>query len=191
MRQATLADLDRDLAAGRVSSRELVDQALARIAEPNGEGSRTFIRVFADEARAAADESDARSKRAEARRALEGIPVSVKDLCDIAGVVTLAGSTVRATEPAATRDAVVVQRLRDAGAVIVGTTNMNEFAMGTPGTNPHYGTPRNPWDRATGRVPGGSSSGAAVSVTDGMCAAALGSDTAGSIRVPSGLCGLT
>jgi aspartyl-tRNA(Asn)/glutamyl-tRNA(Gln) amidotransferase subunit A len=187
----TLAQLDRELASGRTSSRDLTEEALARIADPNGEGTRTFVRVFADEARAAAEESDARATRAEPRRPLEGIPVSVKDLCDIAGVVTLAGSTVRATEPAATQDAIVVQRLRAAGAVIVGTTNMNEFAMGTPGTNAHYGTPRNPWDRATGRVPGGSSSGAAISVTDGMCAAALGSDTAGSIRVPSGLCGLT
>jgi aspartyl-tRNA(Asn)/glutamyl-tRNA(Gln) amidotransferase subunit A len=191
VRHPTLAQLQNDLAAGRVSSRELTEQALGRIAEPNGEGPRTFIHVFAQEARAAADICDARTTRAAPRRPLEGIPLSVKDLCDIAGVVTLAGSTVRANEPRATRDAVVVQRLRDAGAVIVGTTNMNEFAMGTPGTNPHYGTPRNPWDRATGRVPGGSSSGAAVSVADGMCAAAVGSDTAGSIRVPSGLCGLT
>ncbi len=186
----TLAQLDRDLALGRVTSRALVDQALARIAEPNGEGARTFIRVFADEARAAADQADVRSKRAEPRRPLEGLPISVKDLCDIAGVVTLAGSKVRESEPPALKDAVVVERLRTAGAVIVGTTNMNEFAMGTTGTNPRYGTPRNPWDRATGRVPGGSSSGAAVSVTDGMCAAALGTDTAGSIRVPSALCGL-
>ena len=190
MQLPTLAQLDRDLALGRTSSRELTEQALARIAEPNGEGSRAFIRVFADEARATAAESDARSQRAEPRRPLEGLPISVKDLCDIEGVVTLAGSKVREAELPATQDAVVVARLRAAGAVIIGTTNMNEFAMGTPGTNAHYGTPRNPWDRATGRIPGGSSSGAAVSVTDGMSAAALGSDTAGSIRVPSALCGL-
>jgi aspartyl-tRNA(Asn)/glutamyl-tRNA(Gln) amidotransferase subunit A len=191
VRHPTLSQLHGDLAARRVTSRELTEQALARIAEPNGEGARTFVRVFADSARAAADESDRRTERAELRRPLEGIPISVKDLCDVAGFVTLAGSTVRSTEPAATRDAAVVQRVREAGGVIVGTTNMNEFAMGTPGTNPHYGTPRNPWDRATGRVPGGSSSGAAVSVADGMCAAGIGSDTAGSIRVPAGLCGLT
>lgn len=187
----TLAQLDRDLAAGRVTSRALTEDALARIGDPNGEGTRAFIRIFADEARDAADQSDARRKRAEQRRPLEGLPISVKDLCDFAGVVTLAGSKVRASEPPATKDAVVVKRLRDAGAVIVGTTNMNEFAMGTPGTNVHYGTPRNPWDRATGRIPGGSSSGAAVSVTDDMCVAALGTDTAGSIRVPSALCGVT
>ena len=190
MQLPTLAQLDRDLALRRTSSRELTEQALARIAEPNGEGVRTFIRVFADEARATAADSDARSERAEPRRPLEGLPISVKDLCDIEGVVTLAGSKVRESEPPAMQDAIVVARLRAAGAVIVGTTNMNEFAMGTPGTNVHYGTPRNPWDRATGRVPGGSSSGAAVSVADGMSAAALGSDTAGSIRVPSALCGL-
>ena len=190
MQLPTLAQLDRDLALRRTSSRELTEQALARIAEPNGEGVRTFIRVFADEARATAADSDARSERAEPRRPLEGLPISVKDLCDIEGVVTLAGSKVRESEPPAMQDAVVVARLRAAGAVIVGTTNMNEFAMGTPGTNAHYGTPRNPWDRATGRVPGGSSSGAVVSVADGMSAAALGSDTAGSIRVPSALCGL-
>jgi aspartyl-tRNA(Asn)/glutamyl-tRNA(Gln) amidotransferase subunit A len=186
----TLAQLDRDLALGRVTSRELVDHALARIAEPNGEGARAFIRVFAEEARATADRSDVRTKRAEPRRPLEGLPLSVKDLCDIEGEVTLAGSKVRESEPPATQDATVVERLRAAGAVIIGTTNMSEFAMGTPGTNAHYGTPRNPWDRATGRLPGGSSSGAAVSVTDGMSAAALGTDTAGSIRVPSALCGL-
>ncbi|HJU72439.1 MAG TPA: amidase [Gemmatimonadaceae bacterium] len=190
MQLPTLAALDRDLAHGSTTSRALVEAALVRIADPGGEGSRTFIRVFNKDARAAADVSDGRTKRAEVRRPLEGIPISIKDLCDVAGVVTLAGSTVRAKEPPATRDAVVVERLRKAGAVIVGTTNMNEFAMGTPGTNPHYGTPRNPWDRATGRVPGGSSSGAAVSVADGMSVAALGSDTAGSIRVPASLCGL-
>ncbi len=191
MHLPTLAQLDRDLAWGRTSSRALVEECLERIAEPNGEGARAFVRVFANEARATADECDARRGRAESRRALEGKPVSIKDLCDVESVVTLAGSTVRASEPPARVDATVVQRLRAAGAVIVGTTNMSEFAMGTPGTNPHYGTPRNPWDRSTGRIPGGSSSGAAVSVADDMSAAALGSDTAGSIRVPSGLCGLT
>jgi aspartyl-tRNA(Asn)/glutamyl-tRNA(Gln) amidotransferase subunit A len=85
----------------------------------------------------------------------------------------------------------VVQRLRAAGAVIVGRTNMTEFAYSGLGLNPHYGTPRNPWDRATGRIPGGSSSGAAVSVADGMAAAAIGTDTGGSVRIPSALCGLT
>ena len=88
-------------------------------------------------------------------------------------------------------DCAVVARLRAAGAVIIGRTNMTEFAYSGLGLNPHYGTPRNPWDRASGRVPGGSSSGAAVSVTDGMAAAAIGTDTGGSVRIPSALCGLT
>ncbi|MGQ0539490.1 MAG: amidase [Gemmatimonadaceae bacterium] len=191
MLRPTISELARDLAEGRTTSRALVEEALVRIAEPTGEGARSHIRVFADAARAEADASDARRRRGDQARALEGLPVSVKDLCDVAGQVTLAGSIVRASELPAAHDAVVVQRLRAAGAVIIGTTNMNEFAMGTTGTNAHYGTPRNPWDRSTGRIPGGSSSGAAVAVADGMCVAAVGSDTAGSIRVPAAMCGLT
>ena len=112
----------------------MLEECLERIAAPNGEGSRTFVRVFANEARATADACDARRGRAESRRPLEGKPVSIKDLCDVEGVVTLAGSTVRAASTGAER-CVGVQRLRAAGAVIVGTTNMSEFAMGTTGTN--------------------------------------------------------
>src|SRR6201999_697667 len=97
-----------------------------------------------------------------------GIPISIKDLFDIAGQVSRAGSTVLANRPAATRDAVSVGRLRRAGFVLIGRTNMSEFAFSGLGLNPHYGTPRNPWEREQGRIPGGSSSGAAISVTDGM-----------------------
>ncbi|WP_025514990.1 amidase, partial [Bordetella trematum] len=97
----------------------------------------------------------------------------------------------RRAEAPASADAEVVRRLRAAGAVIVGKTNMSEFAYSGLGLNPHYGTPANPWDRASGRIPGGSSSGAAVSVSDGMAVAAIGSDTGGSVRIPSALCGLT
>jgi aspartyl-tRNA(Asn)/glutamyl-tRNA(Gln) amidotransferase subunit A len=121
---------------------------------------------------------------------LAGIPFSIKDLCDVAGEITLAGSIVRRDAAPAERDAPVVARLRAAGAIIMGRTNMVEFAMGALGTNAHYGTPKNPFDRARGRVPGGSSSGAAVSVSDGMAAAALGTDTAGSVRIPAALCGM-
>ena len=123
--------------------------------------------------------------------ALAGIPISIKDLFDEAGAVTLGGSTVLAGTPPATRDSTVVARLRSAGAVIVGRTNLSEFAYSGLGINPHYGTPKNAFDRATGRVPGGSSSGAAISVTDGMAAATIGSDTGGSVRIPSALCGIT
>ena len=123
------------------------------------------------------------------RSPVDGLPVSVKDLFDVAGDVTRAGSKVLADAAPAPVDAPAIARLRAAGAVIVGRTNMVEFAFGAVGTNPHYGTPRNPWDRATGRVPGGSSSGAAVSVADGMCVMGLGTDTRGSIRQPAALCG--
>ena len=120
---------------------------------------------------------------------LDGVIVTVKDLFDVAGEVTRAGSKILAEEgKPATADAPVVQRLRAAGAVIVAKTNMTEFAFSGIGANPHFGTPGNPRDRT--RVPGGSSSGAAVAVGDGLCDIAIGTDTGGSVRVPAGLCGL-
>jgi aspartyl-tRNA(Asn)/glutamyl-tRNA(Gln) amidotransferase subunit A len=183
--------LQRDLAAGRTSSRELVEQALARIADPAGEGARAFMKVYADQARADADHADRLRKAGVRRSAVDGLPVSVKDLFDVAGDVTRAGSRILDGAAPAAADAPAVARLRAAGAVIVGRTNMVEFAFGAVGTNPHYGTPKNPWDRASGRVPGGSSSGAAVAVADGMCVMGLGSDTRGSIRQPAALCGVT
>jgi len=186
----TVSQLSADLAAGKTSSRALVEDALARIADPAGEGARAFLKVYADTARAEAECAD-RLRAAGIRRSpVDGLPVSVKDLFDVCGDVTRAGSKILADAPPARADAPVVARLRAAGAVIVGRTNMVEFAFGPLGFNPHYGTPRNPWDRATGRVPGGSSSGAAVAQADGMCVMALGSDTRGSVRVPAALCGL-
>ena len=182
--------LSRELAAGRTTSRELVDQALARIADPAGEGARAFMQVHADAARADAQHSDRLRRAGVVRSPVEGLPVSVKDLFDIAGETTRAGSKVLADAPAALADAPAIARLRAAGAVIVGRSNMVEFAFGAVGTNPHYGTPKNPWDRKIGRVPGGSSSGAAVSVADGMCVMGLGTDTRGSIRQPAALCGV-
>jgi len=184
----TVAQLAADLAAGRTSSRELVEQALARIAEPGGEGSRAFLKVHAESARAEADAADRLRKAGVRRSAVDGLPVSLKDLFDVAGDVTRAGS--RVFEKLALQDAGAVARLRAAGAVFIGRTNMVEFAFGGVGLNPHYGTPRNPFDRKAGRVPGGSSSGAAVAQADGMCVMALGSDTRGSIRGPAALCGL-
>lgn len=186
----TVEALQRDLAAGKTSSRELVEQALARIADPAGEGARAFMKVYADSARADADHADRLRKAGVRRSPVDGLPVSVKDLFDVAGDVTRAGSKVLADAPAATADAPAIARLRAAGAVLIGRSNMVEFAFGSVGTNPHYGTPKNPWDRKTGRVPGGSSSGAAVSVADGMCVMGLGSDTRGSIRQPAALCGI-
>src|SRR5436190_14211212 len=184
----TVAQLERDLMAGRTTSRELVEQALAKIAAPYGEGARAFIKVHADSARAEADDADRLRKQGVRRSRIDGLPVSLKDLFDVAGDVTRAGSKVLAIE--AKRDAGAVARLRAAGAVFIGRTNMVEFAFGGVGLNPHYGTPRNPWDRKAARVPGGSSSGAAVAQADGMCVMALGSDTRGSIRQPAALCGV-
>src|SRR5512138_348080 len=184
----TVAQLERDLMAGRVTSRALVEQALERIASPEGEGARAFMKVCAESARQDADYSDKLRKAGVRRSRVDGLPVSLKDLFDVAGDVTRAGSKVLAI--AAQEDAAAVARLRAAGAVFIGRTNMVEFAFGGVGLNPHYGTPRNPWDRKTGRVPGGSSSGAAVAQAEGMCVMALGSDTRGSIRQPAALCGV-
>ena len=186
----TVTQLARELDTGKTTSRELVEQALARIADRGGEGSRAFLKVYAESARADADVAD-RLRRAGVRRsAVDGLPVSLKDLYDVAGEVTRAGSKVLADAAPARVDSTAVARLRAAGAIFVGRTNMVEFAFGGVGTNPHYGTPKNPWDRKTGRVPGGSSSGAAVAQADGMCVMALGSDTGGSIRGPAALCGV-
>lgn len=179
-----------DLRAGRTSSAALVEAALERIQAPAGEGARAFTHVYDAQARAAARASDELRAAGLGRSPLDGLPVSIKDLFDVAGETTLAGSVARQGEPAATADAPVVQRLRAAGAVIVGKTNMTEFAFSGLGINPHYGTPLNAWDRTGGRIPGGSSSGAAVSVTDGLSVAGIGSDTGGSVRIPAALCGL-
>ncbi|WP_428140776.1 amidase [Delftia acidovorans] len=179
------------LHGGETTSVQLTEQALARTM--SGEGPKVFTRVFQGAALAEARASDVLRAAGLARSPIEGLPVSVKDLFDIAGFPTLGGSRLLADAPPAQRTAEVVQRLRQAGAVIVGTTNMTEFAYSGLGINPHYGTPRNPWQRDEdgGRIPGGSSSGAAISVTDGMAMAAIGSDTGGSVRIPSALCGLT
>lgn len=121
---------------------------------------------------------------------LAGLPVSVKDLFDLAGQPTAAGSAVLADAPGAAADAPAVARLQAAGAAIIGRTNMTEFAFSGVGVNPHHGTPVNPCDAATPRIPGGSSSGAAVSVATGAAFIGLGSDTGGSIRIPAALCGI-
>lgn len=176
------------LVSGKMSSRELVDSCLARIANPAGEGARTFIRVWEEQARRVAQAQDDLLRSGYATSALAGVPVSIKDLFDVKGEVTLAGTKALDDCPPASADAPVVKRLKAAGAVLVGRTNMTQFAFSAVGINPHYGTPGNPWDRD--RIPGGSSSGAAVSVADGMAIAAIGSDTVGSIRVPAALCGI-
>jgi aspartyl-tRNA(Asn)/glutamyl-tRNA(Gln) amidotransferase subunit A len=188
MANPTITQLAADLAAGRTTSRKLTEEALARIEDPKGEGSRAFVKVWKNQALAAADASDGLRKAGLVPSPLAGIPVSIKNLCDVAGETTLSGSKALDDAKPATADAPVVARLRAAGAVIVGSTNMSEFAFSGVGFNPHYGTPGNPADRT--RVPGGSSAGAAVSVADRMAVAALGTDTGGSVRIPAAVCGL-
>src|SRR5947209_774855 len=170
-------------------SRDRLEAALTRINDPKGEGSRAFRKVYVEEARAAADAADARAKNGHPLGPLDGRIVSIKDLFDVAGEPTTGGAKVYENAPPAKADAPVVQRLRAAGSVIVGKTNMTEFAFSGIGMNPHYGTPGNPADRK--RVPGGSSSGAAVALADGMCEISIGSDTGGSVRVPAAFCGVT
>src|SRR5581483_896044 len=171
------------------SRRDRLEQALARIADPKGEGARTCLSVYTDAARAAADAADARAARGTSLGPMDGIIVSIKDLFDVAGEPTRAGSKVLAEEAGpAVSDATVVQRLRAGGAIIIAKTNMTEFAFSGIGANPHFGTPGNPRDRT--RVPGGSSAGAPVSVADGMCEIAIGTDNGGSVRIPAALCGV-
>ncbi|MDB6044433.1 MAG: amidase [Gammaproteobacteria bacterium] len=186
----TLAKLSTDLAAGRTSSRSLLEACLARIEDPAGEGRTTFLHFDREAALAQADAMDLLRSSGAAPSPYAGIPISIKDLFDIAGQVTRAGSTVLANRAPASEDAVSVARLRRAGFVLIGRTNMSEFAFSGLGLNPHYGTPRNPWERAAGRIPGGSSSGAAISVVDGMAHAAIGTDTGGSCRIPAAFTGL-
>ena len=186
----TLTDAAADLAAGRKSSVALVEEALARIAEPAGEGARAFIAVQAKEARSAAAAMDGLRAAGRAPSPWAGIPISIKDLYDQKGVVTRGGSVALKDAAPAEATAVSVARLERAGFVVLGRTNMTEFAFSGLGVNPHYGTPRSPWDRATGRLPGGSSSGAAVATADGMGFAGLGSDTGGSCRIPAAMCGI-
>src|SRR5581483_5507080 len=186
----TIASLSDDLEAGRTSARKLVEECLARIADPNGEGQRTFIHVDKDAALAAADAMDGLRRAKAAPSRFAGIPISIKDLFDIRGQVTRAGSRALEDSAPAEADAPVVARLRQAGFIVIGRTNMTEFAFSGIGINPHYGTPKGAWKRSEGHIPGGSSSGAAVSVLDGMAHGALGTDTGGSCRIPAAYNGI-
>jgi aspartyl-tRNA(Asn)/glutamyl-tRNA(Gln) amidotransferase subunit A len=175
---------------GGAKSRGLIEQCLARIENDAGEGRRAFLKVHAEQALAAADFHDRMRASGAAGLRFAGIPVSIKDLFDLAGDVTTAGTMVLRDAAPAAADAPAVARLRAAGFIPIGRTNMTEFAFSGIGINPHYGTPLSPHDRKTGRIPGGSSSGAAVSVADGMALGALGTDTGGSCRIPAAFCGI-
>jgi aspartyl-tRNA(Asn)/glutamyl-tRNA(Gln) amidotransferase subunit A len=186
----TLAALADDLEGGRTSARKLVDECLGRIADNSGEGARAFIHVDAEAAIEAAEAMDRLREVKAAPSPFAGIPISIKDLFDIKGQVTRAGSRALDDSPPAEADAPAVARLRRAGFIVIGRTNMTEFAFSGIGINPHYGTPKGAWQRSVGHVPGGSSSGAAVSVADRMAHGALGTDTGGSCRIPAAYNGI-
>jgi len=186
----TLATLADDLDSGRTSARKLIDECLARIADTTGEGMRAFIHVDAEAAIEAAEAMDRLREVKAAPSPFAGIPVSIKDLFDINGQVTRAGSRALDDSAPAEADASAVARLRRAGFIVIGRTNMTEFAYSGIGINPHFGTPKGAWQRSVGHVPGGSSSGAAVSVVDRMAHGALGTDTGGSCRIPAAFNGI-
>ena len=186
----TLNELAVALASGRSTSRALVEACLGQIDDKAGEGARAFIHVNRTEARAAADAIDKLRAAGMAPSPWAGIPISIKDLFDVQGEVTRAGSKALADRAPAAADAPAVARLKAAGFIVIGRSNMTEFAFSGVGLNPHYGTPKGAWDRASGRIPGGSSSGAAVSVADGMAHVGLGTDTGGSCRIPAAFNGL-
>jgi aspartyl-tRNA(Asn)/glutamyl-tRNA(Gln) amidotransferase subunit A len=186
----TLAALADDLETGRTTARKIVDGCLAMITDESGEGGRTFIHVDAEAAVEAAEAMDQLRSANAAPSRYAGIPVSIKDLFDIRGQITRAGSRALEDSPPAETDAVVVARLRRAGFIVIGRTNMTEFAYSGIGINPHFGTPKSSWQRSVGHVPGGSSSGAAVSVADQMAHGALGTDTGGSCRIPAAYNGI-
>ena len=188
MTHDSLSTLRMRIAAGHTSHQALVEHALAGAAAPAAQ--HVFTRLYAQAALAAARHADAALKAGVQLPALAGLPVTIKDLYDVAGETTMAGSVVRRGAAPAAHDSVAVQRLRAQGAAIVGKTNMTEFAFSGVGINPHHGTPHNPADPDIARIPGGSSSGAAVSVALGLAVVGLGSDTGGSIRIPAALCGI-
>ncbi len=186
--EQTMTELAARLATGRLTSAALVEACLARIAEREPR-CRAWVAVHADGARRQAAARDRERATGRVRGPLHGIPFGVKDLCDIAGWPTGFGVRAWAQEPARTT-AAVVERLRAAGMIVLGQTQLAGFAFSSWGTNAVLGTPVNPADDRVARVPGGSSSGSAVAVADGMVPLALGSDTGGSIRIPASACGV-
>ena len=186
MHDATIAQLAEALRTGRVSSVELTDLFLARIERLDGD-LNAFITVTAEAARAQAEQADARLATGDATP-LTGIPIAHKDICCTRGVRTSCGSRML-DNFVSPYDATAVARLREAGAVMLGKTNMDEFAMGSSNETSYYGPVRNPWNRD--RVPGGSSGGSAAAVAARLVPGATGTDTGGSIRQPAALCGIT
>ncbi|HYC11774.1 MAG TPA: amidase [Nitrososphaerales archaeon] len=182
----TISELSKSFSEGSASPAQAAGELLDEI-EGRGKMLNCFITVLRESALKQAEESEKRFKERKSLGPLDGIPVAVKDLIYVKGVRCTAGSKILA-ENVAPYDSPVAARLKGAGAVLVGTTNMHEFAAGVTGENPHYGAVRNPWDPA--RISGGSSSGSAAAVSAGLVPCAVGSDTGGSVRIPAGLCGV-
>jgi aspartyl-tRNA(Asn)/glutamyl-tRNA(Gln) amidotransferase subunit A len=184
---ATVAGLSAALEEDRTTSAAIVRRALDRVeAHPE---LNAFVMTFPEAALAAAEAADQRRRQGKPRGRLDGIPFAAKDLLDVEGYPTMAGSRALAAKPAAAT-ASVLRRLAEAGMILLGKVQTVEFAFGSWGTNPVTGTPLNPYDRAVPRAPGGSSSGSGVAVAAGLVPMALGTDTTGSIRNPSGMCGV-
>jgi len=186
---STLTELSAGLAAKKWSALELTQAYLARIHQANGK-LHGYVQVDEGIALAMARASDERRANGVLLSELDGVPFAAKDLCELEGQVTTAGSQYW-VDRRSTQTCTALLRLMQAGMVMLGKVHMVEFAFGGWGTNPVMGTPWNPWDLETHRVPGGSSSGSAVVVAAGLAPAAIGSDTGGSIRIPSSLNGLT
>jgi aspartyl-tRNA(Asn)/glutamyl-tRNA(Gln) amidotransferase subunit A len=185
----TAAALGADLRTGRLDAVELTERTLADI--NSHEDKAIFIEVFAARARREAAAAAARLRAGRPLSPLDGVPAAWKDLFDVEGKVTTAGSVVLKSDPSAARDAPLLAAAAAAGLVTIGTTNMTEFAFSGIGLNPHYGTPRNPHDPKVARSPGGSSAGSAVAVAAGLAPVAIGTDTSGSVRVPASFNGVT
>jgi aspartyl-tRNA(Asn)/glutamyl-tRNA(Gln) amidotransferase subunit A len=187
---ASITEVRRRISSNEISTKEYVVQCIENIKNISGEGAKAFLYIAQDEAIATAHSQDILLEKGLQIGPLSGVTVSIKDLFDIAGQVTASGSNVLRNNSPATEDSEVVSRIRRAGGIVVGRTNMTEFAYSGLGLNPHFGTPLNPYDRSNGRIPGGSTSGGAISVTDQMALIAIGSDTGGSCRIPAALCGI-
>ncbi len=185
-----IAEIAAALASGKLTARQHVEDCLAAI--NSDDGAAAFISVNSERARREADQIDQARANGDGLPPFAGVTLSIKDLFDHAGEVTMAGSKILAKADPATSDALVVARLRALGFIIIGRTNMTEFAFSGLGMNPHYGNPRSPYERDVdgGRIAGGSSSGSAVSISDKMAVTTIGSDTGGSTRAPAAFCGI-
>ncbi|MBT3344215.1 MAG: amidase, partial [Gemmatimonadetes bacterium] len=185
---ASLAYQSQLLRRGELSPVELTELYLDRI-DAYDEHLNAYLTLTAERAMASARAAEAAIHGGDWRGILHGIPLALKDLFDVRDLPTTAGSIIF-REHMAARDATAARRLFEAGAILLGKTQMVEFAFGGTGINHHYGTPVNPWDLEEHRLPGGSSSGSGVAVAAGLASAALGTDTGGSVRIPSSMCGL-